>query len=110
MLTVPTNLRLLPCTISRGSFNDEFVFRVVMPDGKDHIGIVSSDYCWTRNNEPISLDKVPSGEKIDGFVACQMLQKLSSSKVRAYLPDGATLTIDEASLQKLTESMNNIPV
>jgi len=81
----------LRCTISRGGFSDERIFRLRLPGG-DYTGIASRTYCWNDQDDPLSEGEPAEGQTIAGKVAARVLE-VRGADVLVSIPDGDVVTV-----------------
>lgn len=85
-----TNGRMywLPCTIARGGFSDELVFRVPLDRGDDLVGVAPRGYCRLPDGTPIPAGRPAKDEELAGLIACRPLPADGRPTVPVSLPDG----------------------
>jgi hypothetical protein len=94
-----SRLKAIRCTISRGGFSDERVFKFAH-NGQEYKGIASRLHMWKSDLTPVEEGEPPLGQTIDGFVAARIIEVVAGgSTVMVSIPDGEVITIPIASLE-----------
>lgn len=91
-------LKAIACTISRGGFSDERIFRL-NAGGVDHEGLASRRHMWKADGSPIQEGEPPLGRTIKGFVAARLLELVDASTALVSLPDGETAKVPTSDLR-----------
>ncbi len=74
------------CTLERGGFPTECVFRLKM-NGHQLTGIAPLSYCYTPERKQLS-GELPAGKPIDGYIVAVEINTPERSSPLYYLPDG----------------------
>jgi hypothetical protein len=101
----------LSCTISRGGFTDERVFRVEMANGETYIGACSRRYCYAKDKRIIKEEQPKRGETIDGLVMARHIRDEEEGALLVSVPDGAVLLVSEDRVREAPKDVSpDVPV
>lgn len=91
-------LKAIACTISRGGFSDERIFRL-NAGGVNHEGLASRRHMWKADGSPIQEGEPPLGRTVKGLVAARLLELVDASTALVSLPDGETAKVPTSELR-----------
>jgi hypothetical protein len=83
---------LIPCTIERGGFSTERIFTIRLPDGPETFaGYYEHFLDGDRNQLPV--DVPGSGEVVEGFAKCRILQQQEDGTIIIDIPSSDSLLV-----------------
>jgi hypothetical protein len=101
----------LLCTISRGGFTDERVFRIQVADGSTYVGACARQYCFTRGRVPLKREQPERGKTIDGLVFATRVREEQDGVALVSVPDGAVLPVKVDQIKELPKEFSpDVPV
>jgi hypothetical protein len=101
----------LSCTITRGGFSDERVFRVNLAGGGTYVGACPRYYCFSSNLQPLKENQPPErGKSIAGLVLASRVRE-EGDVILVSVPDGAVLAIAAAQIRQAPKEVPpDVPV
>jgi hypothetical protein len=98
------------CTISRGGFTDEQVFRVETAEGDTYVGACSRRYCYTKDKRILKDEQPKRGESIEGLVLARLIREAEEGML-VTVPDGAVLLVTEDRISEVPKDVSpDVPV
>jgi hypothetical protein len=98
------------CTLSRGGFSEERIFRIKLPGGKMHVGAAPRQYCYHRKGLLLGPDEPAPKAQIDGKIVVRILREDGPGRILVYLPDGDVVPVTEDQLDHVKEVSPDVPV
>lgn len=83
---MPENELFVPCTIRRGGFSSERTFELKLPSGEKLVGLSYVEYLRDQNWDALDKDTPASGQTIEGFVQCRIVQQVDQDSVLIEVP------------------------
>jgi hypothetical protein len=102
----------LLCTISRGGFTDERIFRVKLADDGTHVGACPRQYCYKRSGRLLKEDE-PSerGKTIEGLVLARYVREAKEGVALVSVPDGAVVSVRPEQIREAPKEFSpDVPV
>lgn len=107
LLDMPAEV-LVKCSLTRGGFSGERVFRFIGRAG-EYTGVAPVHYCHALDRTPLTENQPLSGQKINGLVAARVVREDQSGAVLLWLPDGGVVWADQGLIVP-TEEAADVPV
>jgi len=108
-IMVTGKFALVNCTISRGGFSGERVFRVPPGDPKGFSGVAPLHFCFNQKGQQLQADDPPTGETMEGKILARVLRKDEKVFVLS-LPDGAILSVPAKHVSEREGVSPDVPV
>lgn len=101
-------LMFVTCNLLCSAFKTERVFKVVVSDGEEYIGLTALHYCYRKDGSKLSADEPTPNTWIDGKLAARLVRNGTGSAYVA-IPDGEIIRVPCEALSERTEAVN-VPI
>jgi hypothetical protein len=88
---VSHELKLVPCSISRGAFSGERIVEITRK-GFAYRGAVPVLYCFNQKQQPLDELTPPKNDSLKGLVRLFVVRGSQGADVALAMPDGTILT------------------
>lgn len=83
----------IDCTIERGGFSNERTFEIDAGNGELLVGTAHVQYLRDQNKTALDDDTPGYSEKINGYVACKVIEKSLDGSIRVELPSSDVIHV-----------------
>lgn len=82
----------IPCTIERGAFSNERIFKIKLPAGKGSL-FGTANVRYLRDEEKKPIQEAPTFGEMQGYVRCHVIKNLNDGTVAVEVPSTDTIHV-----------------